>query len=215
MVLYNSSKEILLLSNLFTDQVIPLPQSIKELAILSSLIVKNSPTYKTFAFAKDKIKMKYETRSVGWWIRSKPWLAPNLTLWPSKFLFEIHNGRGNNGSLLLLPLCCGSSPLLSSPRLASPRLAVIYALRGTNSRWKDARTRCRHVHGNAHDRTLSFSAIFFSSRFFFVLVLKSLHFLSVAFFPSHFFLIEGLLSLSDLRSNRDSSRALCIVLFLI
>lgn len=126
--------------------------------------------------------MKYETRSVGWWIRSKPWLAPNLTLWPSKFLFEIHNGRGNNGSLLLLPLCCGSSPLFSSPRLA-----VIYALRGTNSRWKDARTRCRHVHGNAHDRTLSFSAIFFSSRFFFVPVLKSLHFLSVAFFPSHFF----------------------------
>lgn len=108
------------------------------------------------------------------------------TLWPPKFLFEIRNGRGNNGPLLLLlPLWI----------LSSPRLTVIYALRGTNSRWKDARTRCRHVHGNAHDRTLSFPAI--SSSWLFL----NLCILFASCIPSLFSLIQGLLFHIFLHSN--------------
>lgn len=111
------------------------------------------------------------------------------TLWPPKFLFEIRNGRGNNGPLLLPPLWI----------LSSPRLAVIYALRGTNSRWKDARTRCRHVHGNAHDRTLSPPAIFLNLRILFASCIPSLFhlFFNPSTFISYFFL----------HSNWDSSRA--------
>lgn len=138
MVLCNSSKEILPLSNLFTDHHPPFTIHLNNRSLtLSSLIVKNSPKH----CQRWKIRIAKYVRLDDKFGRSRSHDSLRIsTLWPSKFLLEIHNGRGNNGSLLLLPLS-----IVSSPLLASPRLPVIYALRGTNSRWKDARTRCRHV----------------------------------------------------------------------